>query len=201
MRSGGTYLGTLCRRSHDHEGTGMSLRHASGHCAACTRENLAARMQVEEKRAREVQRARIRSARRRKGVVRPAMTPERKREIGRLSKQKARTIRAEQTRAYAREFYQRNSLRIRIRNRVYKAIRQQKLDKVLTVAGYGIDVAAIAERLGPCPGAHKDWHIDHIRPLSSFDLGDPAQVMQAFAPDNHQWLPAQENLLKGARYA
>jgi hypothetical protein len=34
----------------------------------------------------------------------------------------------------------------------------------------------------------------------SFDLSDPEQVQQACAPNNHQWLPAKENLMKSAKY-
>lgn len=30
--------------------------------------------------------------------------------------------------------------------------------------------------------------------------GDPNQVKQAFAPENHQWLLAEENLKKGGKY-
>lgn len=54
--------------------------------------------------------------------------------------------------------------------------------------------------LGPRPGSGQEWHIDHIRPLASFDLDDSEQVRQAFAPENHQWLPAKDNLSKGAKY-
>lgn len=31
----GTYLGSLCKRGHDHEGTGQSLRYTSGTCVEC----------------------------------------------------------------------------------------------------------------------------------------------------------------------
>jgi hypothetical protein len=106
----------------------------------------------------------------------------------------------EEMRAYGREFYAKNSLRVRIRNRVSKALRQQRVDKVMTAAGYGIDVPAIAAHLGPCPGNPAEWHIDHVRPLASFDLTDPAQFAAAFAPTNHQWLTADENRKKGAKH-
>jgi hypothetical protein len=43
------------------------------------------------------------------------------------------------------------------------------------------------------------WHIDHILPLSSFDLTDPAQVAIACHYSNLQPLWAGENISKGAR--
>lgn len=44
------------------------------------------------------------------------------------------------------------------------------------------------------------WHVDHVRPLASFDLTDPAQQREAFHWKNHQPLWAQENLCKGAKW-
>ena len=40
------------------------------------------------------------------------------------------------------------------------------------------------------------WHIDHIRPISSFDLSDPAQVKECFHYTNLQPLWAIDNLKK-----
>lgn len=44
---------------------------------------------------------------------------------------------------------------------------------------------------------HGDWHIDHIKPLSSFDLTDRDQFLQACHYTNLQPLWAEENLKKG----
>jgi len=44
-----------------------------------------------------------------------------------------------------------------------------------------------------------EWHIDHIRPLSSFDLTDRAQFLRAAHFTNMQPLWAHENLAKGAK--
>lgn len=44
-----------------------------------------------------------------------------------------------------------------------------------------------------------DIHIDHKRPLASFDLDDPAQVLGAWSLDNLQPLWAKDNLSKGAK--
>ena len=44
------------------------------------------------------------------------------------------------------------------------------------------------------------WHIDHIRPCSSFDLTDPQQQKECFDYTNLQPLWAFENMSKGAKY-
>lgn len=44
------------------------------------------------------------------------------------------------------------------------------------------------------------WHIDHVRPLSSFDLTDPEQCRQACHYTNLQPLWATENLRKGDKW-
>lgn len=48
---------------------------------------------------------------------------------------------------------------------------------------------------------HGQWHVDHIKPLSSFDLTDPEQRKAANALENLQPLWASENMAKGARLA
>jgi len=46
----------------------------------------------------------------------------------------------------------------------------------------------------------KSFHIDHIRPLSSFDLNDPEQQKAACHWTNLQPLTPEENLKKAAKY-
>lgn len=44
------------------------------------------------------------------------------------------------------------------------------------------------------------WHVDHIRPCSSFDLRDPVQLKACFHYTNLQPLWWYENLAKGDKY-
>ena len=46
---------------------------------------------------------------------------------------------------------------------------------------------------------HGEWHLDHVKPLASFDLTDPEQVEEASIFFNFQPLWAEDNLKKGAK--
>jgi hypothetical protein len=45
-----------------------------------------------------------------------------------------------------------------------------------------------------------EWHIDHVLPLSGFDLSDPEQVKKACHYTNLQPLWAEDNIRKGKEY-
>lgn len=79
-------------------------------------------------------------------------------------------------------------------------IMYSKYGKKYTSKKYGIDYYKIVEFLGPCPGDFDKYQIDHIFPLSAFDFDDPEQIKIAFAPENHQWLSKEENLIKNNKY-
>lgn len=64
---------------------------------------------------------------------------------------------------------------------------------------YGISYKKIIEHLKPFPEDISKYHIDHIKPLCSFNLEDKEQIKKAFAPENHRWLLAKDNLKK-AKY-
>jgi len=59
---------------------------------------------------------------------------------------------------------------------------------------YGIDWKGIIKVLTPIPQPRSKYHVDHIIPLYKFDLSNFEQIRLAFAPENHRWLLAPENL-------
>lgn len=92
------------------------------------------------------------------------------------------------------------AIRNRLRNRLRKALKQYTVTgKIKHSTDYEIDYGAIIKHLSPFPLNRHLYHIDHIIPLVSFDLEDPEQVKLAFAPSNHQWLLAFDNLSKGRK--
>jgi len=60
--------------------------------------------------------------------------------------------------------------------------------KVMSASKYGLDWEKIIESLKPFPKNIKNFEIDHIIPLRTFNLTDSEQVREAFSPDNLQWL-------------
>lgn len=64
---------------------------------------------------------------------------------------------------------------------------------------YGLDWKEICEYLESIkPNDFEDnkYHIDHIIPVSSFDLSKKEEVKKAFDKSNLQWLTAEENIRK-----
>ncbi len=92
------------------------------------------------------------------------------------------------------------NITVRLRKVFSQALNHySKTGKIMEARKYGINYKEIIEHLKPFPENLSAYHIDHIIPLSSFDFNDPEQIKEAFAPENHQWLTAEENLRKGAK--
>lgn len=90
------------------------------------------------------------------------------------------------------------AIQLRISCVLRQALRNfTKTGKIKKSKDYGIDWEAVIEHLKPFPEDLSKFHIDHIIPLCSFDLTNPEEIKRAFAPENHQWLTAQENMIKG----
>ena len=75
--------------------------------------------------------------------------------------------------------------------------RYTEKNKCLSDKKHGINYKKIMEHLKPFPKDISKFHIDHIKPLCSFDLTDPKQLKIACSPENHQWLLAEDNIKKG----
>jgi len=73
-------------------------------------------------------------------------------------------------------------------------LKKGKLDKK-------IDWKSVCEHLDKTkPDNWEEFHIDHIKPLCSFDLTNPEEMEKANNYANLQWLTAKENLIKSSKY-
>lgn len=99
---------------------------------------------------------------------------------------------------YRREKDENFAIAVRLRNLLYQALKKYtEKGKAFSSKKYGIDFNKIIKHLKPFPKEIGKWHIDHIKPLSSFNLENPEEIKEAFAPENHQWLLGSENIKKG----
>lgn len=95
----------------------------------------------------------------------------------------------------------------RLRGRVRLILNKYlQTGKIMSSKKYGIDYESIINHLKPFPEDTSRYHIDHIKPLCSFNFINKdgstnlEEVKKAFAPENHQWLTIHENMSKGGRY-
>jgi len=88
----------------------------------------------------------------------------------------------------------------RLRRSLHNALTTySKTGKVMSSIKYGIDWKIIIERLKPFPENIKEFEIDHIIPLHSFNLDNPEEIKKAFSPSNLQWLTREENRKKSGK--
>ena len=91
------------------------------------------------------------------------------------------------------------NLKHRLRSRLNIVLKKFGNGKIFPSSKYGINYKKIINHLKPFPKEISKYHVDHIIPLCTFDLTDPKQILKAFAPENHQWLLAEQNLSKGGK--
>jgi len=98
-------------------------------------------------------------------------------------------------------------IKFRLRKRMWYAIKlckTSKCEKTLELLGCK-DINEVKKYLekkfkkGMSWDNYGKWHIDHIKPLSSFNLSDPKEQKIAFHYKNLQPLWAKENLQKGGK--
>lgn len=91
-----------------------------------------------------------------------------------------------------------------IRNRIKQAMKYQKSKVLLDTVGCSIEELKNYLESKFQPGMSWDnqgqWHIDHIVPLSRFNLTDNVEVQKASHYTNLQPMWATDNLRKGNRY-
>ncbi|RLG09563.1 hypothetical protein DRN73_09700 [Candidatus Pacearchaeota archaeon] len=86
----------------------------------------------------------------------------------------------------------------RLRCLFYYALKKYSQNgKMMSSKKYGLNWIKIIESLKPFPEDLSKYHIDHIKPLSSFNLNNKEEIKKAFDPKNLQWLEASENISKG----
>ena len=154
---------------------------------------------IEERKARARLRAKLWGrryrARARENALRWAReNPERRREI--------------KSRSLAKRYSENPRLRILmcLRSRLFQALRgKNKSAQTLELLGCSLDRLRVHLESQFQPGMTWEnhgpaWHVDHIRPCTSFDLADPAQQRACFHHTNLQPLFALENMKKGGRY-
>ena len=97
-------------------------------------------------------------------------------------------------------------LRRRLRTRLYIAIKnKQKVGSAISDLGCSIPEfkeylqSKFKEGMTWNNHSRYGWHIDHIKPLDSFDLTDRTQLLEAIHYSNLQPLWATENLQKAAK--
>ena len=95
-------------------------------------------------------------------------------------------------------------IKARLRNRVWSMLKNKKksatTEKMLGCS-YEFFKTYIEQKFPENMGWHNmgEWHIDHIKPLASFDLNNVEEQAIAFYYTNHQPLWAKDNIAKGAR--
>ena len=123
-----------------------------------------------------------------------------------LRREQDKNYQLDYRRDYHRE-YRRNNINARIadnlRSRLNKAVLKDR-DGGSAVSDLGCSIARFKLyienqfELGMSWDNYGKWHLDHVLPLSSFDLTERAQFLEACNWLNYQPLWARDNIVKGA---
>ncbi len=115
-----------------------------------------------------------------------------------------REERRKQIRQYIKKRYEENKkfkMTTTLRNRFHKALKLYSQNgKIMSSKKYGVDYKNIIDHLKPFPKDIQKYEVDHIIPVSWFDLNNPKELKWAFAPENHQWMLRTENRKKSNKF-
>ena len=112
----------------------------------------------------------------------------------------------EKGKKYQRERRQNNSLYRMICNYRTRVSNTYKNKFKSTIELLGCDGEELAKHLeeqfqeGMTHDNYGEWHIDHIRPIASFDLSNPKEAEECFHYTNLQPLWAEDNLKKSDKW-
>lgn len=134
--------------------------------------------------------------------------PEKNKECDKKSRQKRKVKIREEQRAWQKKTRLENlSFRLaqNIRSRLRLALKHnQKKGKTLEYLGCSIEFLKTHLesnfKKDMSWNNYGEWHIDHIIPLSKFDLSNEAELRKASHYTNLQPLWAKDNIIKGAKY-
>jgi len=97
----------------------------------------------------------------------------------------------------SKESWIKHRLQCRVRSLIKEYKKSGRITQTIRIQ---INYEKIVEHLKPFPRKLHSNHIDHIIPLCNFNLEDQEQAERAFAPENHRWIPAKENLHRKKKY-
>lgn len=131
----------------------------------------------------------------------------------RLTPKAIETKKAYYKRPHVKDAYRRRnkipevSVKRKLRARVRLSLKEYTEEgKIKSSDEYDINYKKIIEHLEPFPEDQSEYHIDHIKPLCKFNFVNEdgtqnlEEIKEAFAPNNHQWLLAYDNLSKGGKW-
>ena len=118
-------------------------------------------------------------------------------------------VRKKRESGYYKSYLQRPEVKIKElhRNRLQNLAKKQKAKKYIETSHlFGTSMKKVVKHIedqfveGMSWDNHGEWHIDHIKPLCSFDLNNLEEQKKAFHFTNLQPLWALDNLIKGSSF-